>query len=72
MDHSKGSSMREVYSLHQETRKILNKQSYFTPKETIKRRTTKNTKVSRKKKKIKIIVEINEIEKLEKINETKS
>ena len=64
--------MREVYSLHQETRKISNKQSNLTPKETIKRRTTKNTKVSGKKKKIKIILEINEIEKLEKINETKS
>ena len=44
MEHSKSSSKREVYSdksLHQETRKISNKQSNLTPKETRKRKANK-------------------------------
>ena len=74
--YRKSSSKREVHSntgLPQETRKIPNKQSYFTPKETRKRRTNES-KNSRRKEIIKIRMEINGIETIktiEKINETK-
>ena len=64
MGCSKSSSKREVYtytSLSQETRKILNKQSNFTPKELEKEEQTK-PKVSRRKEIIKVRAEINEIE----------
>ena len=77
MGGSKSSSKREVYSstsLPQETRKISNKQSNFTPKGTREKEQTK-TKVSRKKEIINIIAEINEIETkktIAKINKTKS
>ena len=63
MGCSKSSSKREVYSytsLHQETRKISNKQSKLTPEGTRERRT--KPKVSRRKEIIKIRAEINEIE----------
>ena len=59
--------------LPQETRKITNKQLYFTPKVT--RETRTKSKVSKRKEIIKIRAEINEIEMkktIEKINETKS
>ena len=53
MEHSKNSSMREVYShksLPQETRKISNKQSNLTPKATRERRKKQNTKLVQVKK----------------------
>ena len=77
MGCSKSCSKGEVYSntiLPQETRKISNRQSSFTPKTTGKRR-TKTPKISRRKEIIKIQEEINEKEMKEttvKINKTKS
>ena len=77
MGCSKSCSKGEVYSntiLPQETRKISNRQSSFTPKTTGKRR-TKTPKISRRKENIKIQEEINEKEMKEttvKINKTKS
>ena len=77
MGCSKSSSKREVYSntiLPQETRKIANKQSTFTPKGTREKRTNK-PKVSRRKEIIKIRAEVKEIETkktIAKINKTKS
>ena len=62
MGCNKNSSKREVYSntiLPQETRKTLNRQPNFTPKETGKRR---REKISRRKEIIKIWAEINENE----------
>ena len=64
MGCSKSSPKREVYSntiLPQETRKTLNRQPYFTPKTTGKRKTTKKkSKISRRKEIIKILAEVNE------------
>ena len=63
MGHSKSCSEREVYSniiLSQETRKISNKPSYFTPKATRDWRT--KPKISRRKEIMKIREKINEIE----------
>ena len=60
----KSSPKREVYSntnQPQETRKISNRQSNFTPKTTEKRR-TKPPKISRRNDIIKIQAEINETE----------
>ena len=77
MGCSKSSSKREVYNntvLHQETRKISNKQPTLTPK-AIRERRTKNPKVRRQKEIIKIRSEVNEKEMKEmivKINKTKS
>ena len=53
MGCSKSRSMREVYSntiLHQETRKISNRQPNFTPKTTGKRRTKNSPKLVEGKK----------------------
>ena len=79
MGQSKGNSKREVYSNSispQETRKISNKQSNFTPKATREKKNNKKTpKVSRRKEVIKIRAEINEIETkktVATINKTKS
>ena len=75
---SKSSYKREVYNntiLPQETRKTSNRQSYFTPKTTGKRRTKRKHKISLRKEIIKIQAEINEKEMKEpivKINKTKS
>ena len=76
MEHSKSSSKREVFSdtgLPQETRKITNKQSKLTCKETRKRRTNKAPN-QQKEGNDKIRVEINGIQTktTEKINETKN
>ena len=59
MGCNKSSSKREVYSnkiLHQEIRKLSNRQPNFIPKITGKRRTTtkQNKKISRSKEIIKI------------------
>ena len=78
MGCSKSSSKREAYSntiLPQETRKTSNRQSYFTPETTGKRRTKRKPKISLRKEIIKIQAEINEKEMKEtivKINKTKS
>ena len=64
MGCSKSSSKSHVYSIkyvHQEKRKISNKQRNFTPQGTRKKEQAK-PKVSRRKEVIKIRVEINEIE----------
>ena len=74
MGCSKSSSKREAYSntiLPQETRKTSNRQSYFTPETTGKRRTKRKPKISLRKEIIKIQAEINEKEMketIEKIN----
>ena len=72
MGCSKSSSKREVYSntiLPQETRKTSNRQSYFTPKTTGKRRRKKNPKLSRRTEIVNIQTEINEKE-MKKVLET--
>ena len=78
MGCSKSSSKKEVYSntiLPQETRKTSNRQSYFTPETTGKRRTKRKPKISLRKEIIKIQAEIRENEMTEtiiKINKSKS
>ena len=78
MGCSKSSSKREVYcitSLHQLTRKTLDRQFNFTPKTTGKRRTNKTCKISRRNEIKKIKAEISEKEMKEtivKISKTKS
>ena len=85
MGCSKSSSEREIYSnriLSQETRKISNRQSNFTPKTTGEKKhhhhhqpKKKKKKISRRKEIIKIQTEISEKEMKEtivKINKTKS
>ena len=75
---NKSSSNREVYRniiSRQETRKILNKQPYLTPKTTRERTKKAQSQLKLKKKTIKIRVEIYEIEMkqtMAQIDETKS
>ena len=64
MGHTKSSPQREVHSttgLHQEARKISDKQSNPTPKRTKKQQQTK-PRGNMRKEMIKIRVEINDIE----------